>query len=326
MIRTAAEKIASERKYVIMFQLVVLAFILTGLFGALFIGPSKDAVPAATVESQIPQSDSQSNAGVPQKIADVEVRAAAAYVFDVRNQRVLYAKSESEVLPLASITKLMTALLAHELIASDTNAVVSARAVGQEGGSGLLPGENLTIDELNKLALVSSSNDAAYALAANVGELLGDNDPAAQFIQGMNIKAEELELKSLQFKNTTGLDLSVTEPGAVGSARDVSFLMEHILTTYPEILEPTRNYNARVYNSNGDFHDFSNTNEVMYAIPNLLGSKTGYTDLAGGNLTVAYDAGFDRPIIVTVLGSTRDERFSDVLRLIDAVQNNISDI
>lgn len=318
-------KVIRERKFVILFQLLVLALILGGLFGAIFIRPNQDATPATTVESQSTPKR-QSDGSVLQKLDEVEVRAKAAYVFDIKNQRALYTKNESEVLPLASITKLMTALLAHELIAADTPAIISSRAIGQEGSSGLLPGENLSIEELNKLSLISSSNDAAYALGANVGELLGDRDPAAQFVVGMNIRAEELELNTLSFKNTTGLDLSLTEAGAVGSARDVTFLMEYILKTSSEIIEPTRQYNARVYNSEGEFHDFSNTNEVMYAIPNLLGSKTGYTDLAGGNLTVAFDAGYDRPIIVTVLGSTRDERFSDVLRLIQAVQSNITEI
>jgi D-alanyl-D-alanine carboxypeptidase (penicillin-binding protein 5/6) len=201
----------------------------------------------------------------------------------------------------------MTALLAYELTDPQKAAVISSRALGQDGSSGLSEGEQLTIKELNKLALVASSNDAAFALGAAVGALLGDKDPTTQFVAGMNVKADELKLSSLKFKNTTGLDLSPTEPGAVGSAKDISFLMEYIL-------------------KNGDYHDIENTNEILYAIPNLLGSKTGYTDLAGGNLTIAFDAGMNRPIVVTVLGSTREERFSDVLRLVHAVQRNINEI
>jgi D-alanyl-D-alanine carboxypeptidase len=138
----------------------------------------------------------------------------------------------------------------------------------------------------------------------------------------MNIRAGELGLKTLSFKNTTGLDISVSEPGAVGSARETSHLLEHILMEYPEVLEPTKRGEARVFNEDGSYYDVTNTNDALYAIPNLLASKTGYTDLAGGNLTVAFDAGFDRPIIVTVLGSTRDERFSDVLRLITAIRDH----
>ena len=324
--RQKARNIVSERRFVIVFQLGVLVFILAGLFSALFIGPKHTATvnDATNTEKKVPAASVSKE--IPIKISAVEVRAKSAYVYDVKTQRMLYAKNETEALPLASITKLMTALLAHELVSEDTNATVSARAIQQEGSSGLLPGENLSINELNKLALVSSSNDAAYALAASVGELLGDNDPAGQFVQGMNLKAEDLKLDSLSFKNTTGLDLSPSEAGAVGSAKDISLLMEYILINYPEILEPTRKSAARVYNSSGDYHDMENTNEIIYAIPNLLGSKTGYTDLAGGNLTIAFDAGLDRPIVVTVLGSTRDERFSDVLRLVTAVKENITDI
>jgi D-alanyl-D-alanine carboxypeptidase (penicillin-binding protein 5/6) len=262
----------------------------------------------------------------PQKLSEVEVRGRGAYVWDVKTKRPLYAKNKDKALPLASITKLMTSLLAYELVTADADVKLSFRAVSQEGGGGLAAGEDFSMGQLNKLALISSSNDAAYALGANAGALLGDQDPSRQFVAGMNLKAEELELNTLEFKNTTGLDLSPSEPGAIGSAKDVSYLMEYILQNYPELIESTTLGGARIYNSQGEYHDIENTNEVIYAIPNLLGSKTGYTDLAGGNLTVAFDAGMDRPIIVTVLGSTREERFSDVLRLVNAVRADISEI
>ena len=80
---------------------------------------------------------------------------------------------------------------------------------------------------------------------------------------------------------------------------------------------------TQVYNTNGDYHTTENTNEIVSKIPNLIGSKTGYTDLAGGNLTIAFDLGHNRPIIVTVLGSTRAERFTDVLTLVAAIQESI---
>ena len=102
--------------------------------------------------------------------------------------------------------------------------------------------------------------------------------------------------------------------------------MEYILKNNAEILLPTTKVAGRAYSSSGDFHDYENTNEVIYAIPNLLGSKTGFTDLAGGNLTIAFDAGLNRPIIVTVLGSTREERFSDVVGLVNAVRENINEL
>lgn len=316
--------IVKERRVVIVFQILILVFILAGLFNSFFMNHRQTASVPDTVD--IKNAPLKDQKPIPQKISAVEVRAKAAYVWDVQNQRVLYSKDAEDALPLASITKLMTALLAHELIDKNHDAVVSMGALEQEGSSGLTVGEHLQIAELNKLALVSSSNDAAFALGATVGALLGDKDPTAQFVKGMNIKAEELHLKSMKFRNTTGLDLSPSEPGSIGSAKDVSLLMEDILKNYPDVLIPTTKANGRAYSSDGTYHDLENTNEIVYAIPNLLGSKTGYTDLAGGNLTIAFDTGMNHPIIITVLGSTREERFSDVLRLVKAVQHSSNDI
>lgn len=317
--------IIKQRRIVIMLQIAVLVFILGGLFSAYVMGKQQTAAVPNTINlDEAPLK--QSNSEVPSAMKDVMVRAKAAFVYDVAGKRVLYSKNAEAPLPLASITKLMTALLAHELVDMNADATISTRALMEEGSSDLVPGETLTLEELNKIALVSSSNDAAFALGANVGSLLGNNDPTAQFVSGMNIRAEELELNSFNFKNTTGLDLSPSEAGAIGSARDVSGLMAHILTTNPAMLTPTTKAASRAYSNDGSYHDVENTNEVIYAIPNLLGSKTGYTDLAGGNLTIAFDAGLNRPIIVTVLGSTREERFSDVLRLVRAVQANITEL
>ena len=260
----------------------------------------------------------------PHTIGDVSIQGAAAFVWDVREERALYKKNADAVLPLASITKLMTTLLTYELFDPEQRTTLPLAAILQSGDAGLFAGEEFTTKELQELALISSSNDAAFALGASVGEALGDRDPTAQFVTGMNIRAEELGLESLSFKNTTGLDLSVSEPGAVGSARDVSFLMEYIIENHPALLDATTQSGTRVYNTAGAYHEAFNTNEMVGDIPNLLGSKTGFTDLAGGNLTVAFDAGLDRPIVITVLGSTREGRFNDVAILIEAIQESFN--
>lgn len=316
------ETVSQKNKFPIVAQLGVLGIILVGLFGTLLFHNVNSEPELATPEPT-PLLDSKQQPVVPQKITDVEVVAKAAYVWDVRSQRALFSKNADESLPLASITKLMTALLAHELISEDETTTVPLSAIQQEGSSGLLVGEQLTVEELNSLALISSSNDAAYALAASVGQLLGDNDPTTQFVKGMNIRADELGFETLEFWNTTGLDLSETEPGAVGSAKDISFLMEYIITNYPEIITPTQQTATRVYNTAGAYHEVENTNDIAIDIPNLIGSKTGFTDIAGGNLTIAFEVGLNRPMIITVLGSTREERFNDVLTLVEAVQNSI---
>jgi len=320
------EQATESNHFPIVSQLLVLAVILGGAFGSLWYFQSKSAQSVEEViEQPYRQVTEETLETTPNKLTDLTLRADAAYVWDVAGQRALYKKNEGDTLPLASITKLMTALLAHELITDQTRVDVPLAAIQQSGNSGLLAGEELTVEELSQLALISSSNDAAYALGASVGALLGDRDPAQQFIEGMNIRANELQLPTLSFKNTTGLDMSAVEAGAMGSARDVSFLMEYILVNYPEILAPTTQSATRVYNTAGAYHDVDNTNAIATQIPNLLGSKTGYTDLAEGNLTVAFDLGLNRPIIITVLGSTRDARFSDVLELVAAVQESVTE-
>lgn len=260
----------------------------------------------------------------PKKITEVDIYADAAFVWDVVGQRALYQKNADEALPLASITKLMTALLAYELVDDTTLVTISKTAAAQQSGGSLTEGEVFEVKDLADFALISSYNSAAYTLATAVGEFLGDDDAVAQFVAAMNIRAEELELTTLSYDNPTGLDVSATEAGALGSARDTTFLMEYILLNHPEILTPTVTEYTRLYNQSGVYHEAHNTNEILTDIPNLLGSKTGYTDLAGGNLTIAFDAGYNRPIIVTVLGSSRNERFSDIKKLVAAVEDAMS--
>ncbi|MCA9355737.1 D-alanyl-D-alanine carboxypeptidase [Candidatus Kaiserbacteria bacterium] len=316
------DEINTRNKFPIIAQLGILGVILLGLFGSLLWGKN-DTEPVLTPETPVASAFVTQEPIVPEKLEEIEIFASSAYVWDVKGQRALYSKNADEQLPLASITKLMTTLLAYELVEENTEASVSLSAIMQEGSSGLVAGEKFEAEKLRELALISSSNDAAFALAASVGALLGDNDPTSQFVDGMNIRAKELGLESLQFWNTTGLDISTTKPGSVGSAKDVSFLMEYIITNHPEIISPTQKSTARIYNTEGAYHEISNTNEAVLDIPNMIGSKTGYTDLAGGNLTVAFDAGLNRPIIITVLGSSRNGRFTDVLTLVKAVQKSV---
>jgi len=312
-----------KNNFPIMIQLGLLTLVLLGVFGALWIqNPTTQIASLDDQYTTVPMHSASTAIGL-EALDDVSLRAKAAYVWDVKGERALYKKNETESLPLASITKLMTALVVHELFPDNQVVTIPVAAIRQEGNSGLQAGENLTIAELTEFSLLASSNDAAYTLAASVGTALGERDPTQQFVSGMNIRAQELGLHSLDFKNMTGLDESRTVPGGVGTARDVSFLMEYIVENYPEILDSTRESGARIYSDDGVFHDLANTNPITNQIPNLIGSKTGYTDLAGGNLTIAFDLGNNRPIIITVLGSTRDARFSDVMTLVDAVQTAV---
>lgn len=256
-------------------------------------------------------------------LAEVEVLAQSAVVWDVKNQKFLYSKNENKVLPLASVTKLMTSLLANELLESDSNIHIDREDVRQYGDSGLMNGETFTLEELNGYTLMTSSNDGAYALASTGGAALGLSGAHA-FTTAMNVRAEQLGLDSLNFLNPTGLDIDERQAGAFGSATDIAKLTEYIIEHRPEILEATTEDFARVYNQNGEYHNAQNTNGTVDDIAGLIGSKTGYTDLAGGNLMVAFEAGINRPIVVVVLGSTRTGRFEDVLELVATTKAQLS--
>ena len=310
-------------------QLFVLGVMLFLLFGSLIIPKTVSFLQGSEITDDsefrvLKQEANLNNVNVSsEKIDSMDIRAKSAFVWDVSQQRAIFQKNPDKILPLASITKLMTALVAYELVTDDTSVIVSTNAAAQQSGGSLRSGERFEIKDLADFALISSYNSAAYTVADSVGAILGDNDPVGQFVAGMNIRASELELNSMKFLNPTGLDISADEAGAFGSAKDVSLLVEHIIQNHPEILTPTILQSKRIFNKNGEYHDAHNTNNIVLDIPNLMGSKTGFTDLAGGNLVVAFDAGFNRPIVVAVLGSTRAERFTDVQKIISEVQSTI---
>lgn len=250
------------------------------------------------------------------------VGARAVHILDVNSGRTLYSKNADEEYAIASLTKIMTALVAAEESPDPNNHVVQidAYALVTDGESGFWYGEQWNLADLIEFTLVSSSNDGAAAIAAALTSFV--DEPT--FVDAMNTKASELGLTHTRFKNPTGLDINFeTEPGAFGSARDMSTLFAHVLIEYPELLEATQVQTVAVA-SLDRLHSVDNTNNIVNAIPWVLGAKTGYTDRAGGNLVVAFEAGPGRPIVVTVLGSTKDGRFSDMEALIDATLTHIS--
>lgn len=305
-------------------QLTLVVGVLAGVFGIgmiPYLAGHLDDWPS--VESALPQAGSPKDVGnkkLEDTFQNVTLSAKSALVLDVRTGDLLYEKDIVTKRPLASITKLMTALVAREVAENGLVVPISKEAVSQAGEGGLRVGERYSIERLTDLTLLTSSNDGAYALAAAAGAVIDPQDGAAAFVKAMNVRANELGLKETYFRNPTGLDITEEEAGAYGSARDVAKLLEYILVNYPEILEETTERKTLIDDLSGAMHSASNTNPVADAIPSLIGSKTGYTTLAGGNLAVVFNAGADRPIIVVILGSTHSGRFSDVLELIEATQ------
>lgn len=320
-----------SRRFPAIPQLAILGgllFILLGSAGFTYLEHRSDLAKNTWVDAELENKNQPSallTATTIKPLEDIEVEAMAAFVYDVSNNRVLYQKEADQTLPIASITKLMTALVVHELMGNDTTISVPLSATMVESASGLQSGERLSIKSLIDYAMLASSNDAAQSLANAGASAISTGASEAIFVEAMNIRAKELGFNTLTFNNAHGLDIDTQKAGAYGSARDITFLMEYIYKNYPELLNVTQEDSVRIYNENGEFHDASNTNRALLNIPQLLGSKTGYTILAGGNLTVIFDAGLNRPIIITVLGSSFSGRFSDVLNLIEAIQVSLTE-
>jgi D-alanyl-D-alanine carboxypeptidase len=325
-----AEKVPEVNALPVVPQLILLSALMLLIFGgtvtprilALFDdkAASDALMPAQTVKATETKTEEQTAA-----FADITITAKSAYVFDIQNQKALYKKNESEQLPLASITKLMTALVAEEILGEKENITIGGISLRQDGGSGFREGERVERETLSDMVLMSSSNDGAYALASSAGKALGvGGDAASTFVDAMNIRAKEIGLHNTYFKNPSGLDLSGGEAGAYGSARDVAFLMEYIVKNEADILSFTKDNSARFYSETGEYHDAENTNDFVNKIPGLIGSKTGYTDLAGGNLVIAWNAGLGRPMVAVVLGSTQEERFSDIMKLVQESQKEVT--
>lgn len=248
--------------------------------------------------------------------ADVALEAQAAYVWDVSTGKALYAKDAHAQLPLASLTKLMTGLVAYETYEEDTRVKITLDAITQDGENGLKDGDTWKMGELLGFTMMSSSNDGAYALAAAAGAF--EREDGGGFIDHMNAKARELGLAQTYFTNPTGLDAeNMVESGGYGSARDMAFLMEHIITHTPEVVAHTTESAGVFVDEGGEMHTATNTNQSIGMVANALASKTGYTALAGGNLVVAFDAGLNHPIVIAVLHSSREGRFTDVEDLLE---------
>jgi len=289
--------------------LVVIFFSI--FFAILNIEPKGNVVSVASSSSQ--QISAPVYATVKQDpFSDIEVRATAAYVLDVTDGKVLYEKNSEAQLPLASVAKVMTALVASH---SSGDTIITVKNSDLESGAGgLLLSEKWKLKDLLDYMLVVSSNSGASAIARTLG------NEQRSFVDQMNDMAMSLRLEQTFYLSPNGLDANVPGglSGAYGSAKDMADLFSYIVLNDPELLSATAHDALRFTSLDGFIHLAVNTNKVAQSIPRLLASKTGLTDLAGGNLVVAFDAVPSRPIVVAVLGSTQEGRFLDVEKLVSA--------
>lgn len=280
------------------------------------------------------QNNSQNNlsASVMNAFDDISLEAKAAYVYDLNKKEVIFALNENDKLPLASITKLMTAFVARDYASESALVTLTRDDISAEGDSGLRVGERWRLGDLLQAMLIISSNDAAHGVARFIGSdgqpVNNDGEQAAaraHFIALMNEKALALGLKQMQFFNESGLDIAgigsaAATNGGYGSAHDVAQLFAELWKTYPSIIEVTTLPAVRIISQDNIAHILPNTDGAIGKFAGLIASKTGSTNLAGGNLAIIFDRGINDPVVAVVLGSSLQGRFDDMAKLVAAAQ------
>lgn len=253
---------------------------------------------------------------------DLEVRAdsAASVWWDGREkEKILFQKSGDRRLPIASLTKLMSALVVLDYFDLNQEISITKEAAEEKGsGAGLFKaGEIFRVVDLLYSMLIESNNVAAYALTGSIGE--------GTFVNLMNLEAKNIGLKNTDFVNSTGLDPDkIGDPINYSTAEDLVILVKYLLSKSLiwEILS-TSEFNLYLPNDGIFHHTLKNTNELLEKEERtwsfrIVGGKTGWTPMAGGCLVLALNSPKKNGYLINIiLGS--ENRFEEMENLVNWV-------
>ncbi len=232
------------------------------------------------------------------------IGADAAIIVDFDSGEVLWGKNHNKKMQIASITKLMTAIVALEERDISENVIVSRNAA-KTGGSKiwLYSGEEITLSNLLKASLIHSGNDAAVAISEHVG---GSTE---EFVEKMNEKAKELKLYGTKFANPIGFD----DLENYSTVRDLSLLARYAYRK-PFVRDAVKTKSTTVSSTNGELtHELKSTNKLLDSFLNIMGLKTGHTGAAGLCFVSIIENNKGNKIITVVLNSP--DRFAETKML-----------
>lgn len=234
------------------------------------------------------------------------ISARAAFVYDLTSEKTLFVKNEKERLPMASLTKIMTAIIALENKKADDKYIVSKKDLVGENSMGLSVGEVLTLEELLYGLMLASGNDAA--------EVFANNYPSKHegFILAMNNKAKAMGLLDTHFTNPSGLEGDGNQYTTAYDLLTISkyaverfLLFRTVVATFQHTIPYTTSHKAFF---------LENETNLLTSYPGVKGVKTGYTPEAGLCLVTYLDYG-GHQIIGVLLGS--DDRRGEMKELLD---------
>ena len=248
--------------------------------------------------------------------AVLEIESPSALLMELNSGQILFNKDGETARRPASVTKLMTMLLAFEALESgqlslDSIITVSEHAASMGGSQVYLePNEQQTVEDILKCMIVSSANDAAVAM----GEAIAGSEEA--FVEKMNERAKELGMEQTNFENACGLEAS----GHVMSAKDIAILSRELVINHPDVLDYTTIWmDTIVHKTNKGESEFglANTNKFLKKYEGANGLKTGYTSDAGFSMSATATRN-EMTLIAVVMGSkSKDIRYADAAKLLD---------
>lgn len=285
--------------------------ILLAILVVTFIPYLTDSMDVLLTSLQIPQNNSQV-AGIQEynippvgkNIPIPSFSARALLIKDLATESILYQKNINISYPIASTTKIMTAVVASRYFKQNAVLTIGSSAATPGSRVGLTAGENLTFRSLLYGMLLNSGNDAAFAIAENYpGGVLG-------FVSAMNKKVAEMGLINTRFDNPAGFDSA----DHYSSASDLARITEEALKDY-ELARIFATKQTSIVSLNKKYtHQLLNLNKLLTSVSGVLGVKTGTTEQAKENLVTLVDRNGHRVLLV-MLGSSN--RFEETTRLVD---------
>ena len=231
------------------------------------------------------------------------INASALYLVELQSGRVLLEKNATRRLPPASLTKIMTALVALEAAPLQEVVKIDARALSHRSSLHFQSGEEYLLRDLVTAMLVTSANDACEAVAWHVG---GGGD---QFVTMMNERARTLGLVNTHFVNACGFDA----PDHYSSAADLAKLTERALQV-PAISMIVRTVVRDITSMDGKRQVFLRSTNELLRDPDVNGVKTGYTSKAGRCLIASMFKDGHRLVLVGLNVMDRWEQATRLLR------------
>ena len=209
-------------------------------------------------------------------------QATSYLAINFNSGEVLAEKNMAAQAPIASLTKIMTAVVALDLASPNEMFTVTANDGRVEPTTiGVVPGQKMSLKELLDASLMTSANDAAQVIADGIDAKF--NQPGL-FVQAMNVKAESLGLKNTHFTNPQGFD----DPNHYSSAEDLAILTHYALSNYLVISQTvSQDYTFLPADNNHKQFDLYNWNGLLDVYPGAYGVKIGNTDAAGYTTVVA---------------------------------------